>query len=108
MCERQENDALADLRVTQADSAGKSRSCIDNQTSRPFFSEIVFIQRKQRRKVCQGETSNSKGAFHAAKLFLARRIDTRFLRLFFAGSLEPNVLPIKFKAARIGDSRGFK
>jgi hypothetical protein len=44
MCQRQENDALADFRILEADPAGKAGLCIDDQTLSTFLLEIVPSQ----------------------------------------------------------------
>src|SRR6266481_8229228 len=60
MHERHQNHALANLSVLQTDPARESRFCIDNQTSRALLRKLVVIERKERLKLRQGQTDNSK------------------------------------------------
>src|SRR6266404_900720 len=64
MDERHQNHALANLSVLQTDPARESWFCIDNQTSRAFLRELIVIERKERLKLRQWQTNNSKICFH--------------------------------------------
>src|ERR1700687_1651603 len=66
--ERNQDNAFAELCVLQAHPTRKSWFCIDNETSRAFLRELVVLERKERLKLRQWQTDNSKMCFHSGTI----------------------------------------